>query len=98
MNTGQLALELSGITKRFGPTTALDDVSLTVERGRVEAIVGENGAGKSTLLKILAGAVAPTSGEMRLRGEAVDLTASTPNERSASASRSSTRSSRCCPR
>ena len=73
LNTAPLALELSGVTKRFGPTTALDDVSLTVERGRVEAIVGENGAGKSTLLKILAGAVTPTSGEMRLRGEAVDL-------------------------
>ena len=64
-------LELIGITKDYGHVTVLDNVSMTVEGGRVRAVVGENGAGKSTLLKIISGVVAPTSGEMRLRGEPV---------------------------
>jgi ribose transport system ATP-binding protein len=61
-------LDLSGVSKRFGPTTALDGVQLRVDAGEVHAVVGENGAGKSTLMKILSGAVMPDAGTMRLDG------------------------------
>ena len=59
-------LSMSGISKRFGATQALDDVALTVPAGRVLALIGENGAGKSTLMKIISGAHAPDSGTMLL--------------------------------
>ena len=61
-------LEMRGISKRFGPTQALDDVSLSVHAGEVLALVGENGAGKSTLLKVLSGAHLADSGEMTISG------------------------------
>lgn len=61
-------LQMSNIVKRFGATTALDGVSLAVERGQVHALVGENGSGKSTLMRILAGAIRPDMGEMTLEG------------------------------
>ena len=61
-------LEMSGIRKAFGPTVALDGVSISVKRGEVRALVGENGAGKSTLVKVLSGAHAPDAGEMTLDG------------------------------
>jgi ribose transport system ATP-binding protein len=61
-------LVLSGVCKRFGPTTALDGVGLSVAAGEVYAIVGENGAGKSTLMKILSGALMPDAGTMSLEG------------------------------
>ena len=61
-------LDLSGVSKRFGPTTALDGVGLSVAAGEVHAIVGENGAGKSTLMKILSGAIMPDAGTMSLEG------------------------------
>jgi ribose transport system ATP-binding protein/rhamnose transport system ATP-binding protein len=64
-------LELSGITKRFGATHALEDVSLSLSGGEVLGLVGHNGAGKSTLIKIIAGAEAADSGEIRIDGQVV---------------------------
>jgi ribose transport system ATP-binding protein len=61
-------LEMRGIRKTFGATAALDAVSFAVGPGEVCALVGQNGAGKSTLMAILAGALAPDAGEMRLGG------------------------------
>jgi ribose transport system ATP-binding protein len=62
------ALRVSGIAKRYGATVALDGVDFTVNAGEVHALVGENGAGKSTLMNVLAGAVRPDRGEMRIHG------------------------------
>ena len=66
-------LEAEGISKVFPGTTALDDVTWNVHRGRVNVLIGENGAGKSTLMKILAGVEQPTFGRIRLDGEEVVL-------------------------
>lgn len=66
-------LEMRGITKKFGPVTVLDHVDFDVDRGEVLALVGANGAGKSTLMKILNGIYTPTSGEIWLHGEKVEL-------------------------
>ena len=61
-------LTMTGISKRFGATQALADVSLSVPAGRVLALIGENGAGKSTLMKVLSGAHEPDLGSMLLAG------------------------------
>ena len=70
------AIELEGVTCRFrsrhGEVTALEDVSLRVAPGEFVALVGPSGCGKSTLLKIVAGLLAPTRGQVRLLGQAVD--------------------------
>ena len=63
------ALELENVTKRYGATVALDDVSFTLAAGEVCGLLGENGAGKSTMVKVLSGVVAPDTGQMRLAGE-----------------------------
>jgi ribose transport system ATP-binding protein len=60
--------EMRGVAKAFGATAALDGVDLSVRGGEVCALVGQNGAGKSTLMAILAGAIAPDGGAMRLDG------------------------------
>ena len=65
-----IALEMSGIEKRFGATTALDGVDLQARPGEVHALIGENGAGKSTLMKVLAGALRADAGSMQLEGRA----------------------------
>lgn len=61
-------LTMTNVSKHFGATQALKDVSLAVQPGRVLALIGENGAGKSTLMKILSGAHTPDRGEMTLAG------------------------------
>ena len=62
-------LRAVGITKAFGAANALSDVSFSVARGEVHALVGENGAGKSTLVKIVTDVLEPTSGHIELDGE-----------------------------
>ena len=69
-----LAVELSGITKRFPGVIANKDIFLKVRRGTVHAIVGENGAGKSTLMKTLYGMQRPDEGEIRIDGRLVIFT------------------------
>ena len=59
-------LNLINIHKRFGPTVALDGVNLDLRKGEVHALIGENGAGKSTLMNIIAGALHPDQGEMKI--------------------------------
>jgi ribose/xylose/arabinose/galactoside ABC-type transport system permease subunit/ABC-type branched-subunit amino acid transport system ATPase component len=63
------ALEVSDITKRYGPVVALRGVSLALDRGEVLGLVGDNGAGKSTLISIISGVARPDSGEIRLDGK-----------------------------
>ena len=65
--------DLRGISKRFGATQAIDDVSLTLVPGEIHGLVGENGAGKSTLVKILAGIHQPDNGTIALDGEPVEI-------------------------
>lgn len=71
--TSEWLLEMAGISKIFPGVLALDNVSLRVRAGTVHALIGENGAGKSTLMKVLNGMYRPTSGEIRLRGEPVQI-------------------------
>ena len=61
---------MHGIRKAFGATVALDGVELSVASGEICGLVGQNGAGKSTLMAILAGALAPDAGSMRIDGRA----------------------------
>lgn len=64
-------VKVTGVTKRFGAITALNNVSIAFRSGEVHGLVGANGAGKSTLVKILAGAYAPDQGTVEVDGEPV---------------------------
>lgn len=66
------------VTKRFGQTTALSDVDLTVEHGTVYGLVGPNGAGKTTMLGLLAGLAAPTSGSVEVAAASLGVLPDTP--------------------
>ena len=64
------AIEVSGVSKRFGSTLAVDDLSFTVERGHITAFLGPNGAGKTTTLRILLGLVNASGGTATIDGKA----------------------------
>jgi ribose transport system ATP-binding protein len=64
---------MDGVSKRYGGVRALEKAELSVEAGRIHAILGENGAGKSTLIKIMAGVVAPDEGRLRLEDREISF-------------------------
>ncbi|MBL7500845.1 ABC transporter ATP-binding protein [Frankia sp. CNm7] len=76
------ALEVRGVTKRFGGLTAIREVSLRVEAGEVRGLIGPNGAGKTTLFDIISGLTPPTSGTVHLDGS--DVTRQMPERRARS--------------
>ena len=65
-------LDLIGLTRRFGDVVALDDVSFSVEAGRMVGFVGPNGAGKTTAMRIALGVLRPDAGQVRWLGRPVD--------------------------
>lgn len=69
----EVIVEMKHIDMWFQGVHALDDVSLTLRRGEVHALMGENGAGKSTLMKILIGLYAPTKGEIWYKGKKLNI-------------------------
>jgi ABC-2 type transport system ATP-binding protein len=62
------AIDITGLTKRYGELTAVDDVSFTVRSGRVVGLLGRNGAGKTTTLRMLLGLARPTAGSATIFG------------------------------
>jgi ABC-type sugar transport system ATPase subunit len=69
----QPIVEMRGISKFYGGVAALANVDFHVNRGEVVALLGDNGAGKSTLIKILAGAVIPSEGSVRIDGQETEI-------------------------
>ena len=70
---GASALAVHGVSKSFGSTHALRDVSFDLRAGEIHSLVGENGAGKSTLIKVMSGLVTPDTGTITASGEPVEL-------------------------
>ncbi|HEX8475178.1 MAG TPA: ABC transporter ATP-binding protein [Pyrinomonadaceae bacterium] len=70
--TEKHAVETSGLSRRFGDFTAVDNVNLRIVRGQFFGFLGPNGAGKSTTIKMLTGLLAPTSGQIRVLGRDIE--------------------------
>src|SRR6266446_60866 len=62
------AIVARGVSKRYGPTLALDSLDLQIERGEVFGLLGPNGSGKTTFLRLLAGYLLPTAGQLEVAG------------------------------
>ena len=71
MTDSSVYLRIDHVTKRFGETLAVNDVSLGIDRGEIFALLGSSGCGKSTLLRVLSGFETPTSGRVLLDGKDV---------------------------
>lgn len=71
-------IQIKNLKMHFGGIHAVDDVSLTLETGRITGLIGPNGAGKTTLFNVIAGHYKPTSGQVFLDGE--DITGLPPHE------------------
>ena len=69
--TGEL-LAVSGVSKQFLGLRAVDNITLSVHKGEIVSIIGPNGAGKTTFFNLLSGQLAPTEGEVRLRGQQIN--------------------------
>ena len=70
-NSSDIAVEVSGLTKTFGPVVALDSVDLTIESGAYFVLLGPSGGGKTTLLRLVGGFAKPTAGRVLLHGNDV---------------------------
>ena len=68
LSDDEVALSVEGVTKKFGPKTAVNDLSLSARRGEVFALLGPNGAGKSTTIEMCEGFTTPTSGQINVLG------------------------------
>jgi ABC-2 type transport system ATP-binding protein len=68
MRTNGAVVEINDLTKKYGEFTALDSLTLSVERGTILGLIGPNGAGKTTTIRILVGLARPTSGSARIAG------------------------------
>ena len=64
-------IEVRHLTKKYGKHTAVEDISFTVEPGKIYGFLGPNGAGKSTTMNIITGCLAPTEGEVLIDGHSV---------------------------
>src|SRR5260221_2557815 len=71
-STAPQAVELDGLTHRYGATTAIDNVTLTIKAGEIAALLGPSGCGKTTLLRIVAGFVRQNAGRVLVGGRAID--------------------------
>jgi branched-chain amino acid transport system ATP-binding protein len=72
MSRGEPILELQGVEKSFGALRIVRGAEVTVRDGERHALIGPNGAGKSTLFNLISGQIAPSAGEIRLRGRRID--------------------------
>ena len=64
-------IEIENLTKKFGDVTALEDVSLCIESGKIYGIIGRNGSGKTVLFKLIAGYLKPTAGRVMVNGKEI---------------------------